>query len=127
MLNDLERALRLSRSIAARKDRINNWCSLYIVVLVTASICSFIFHTAAIVLLVIFCLSMPFAWFFLMRPYEKDRREYWDLLYSMEARLTEIRRRRVLKVYEYYPDSVLSEYECQEAHIPGDCPLCGAE
>jgi len=26
-----------------------------------------------------------------------------------------------------WPEGILSAIECEEAHLPGDCPLCGAE
>lgn len=34
---------------------------------------------------------------------------------------------RAETLYGNYEDAVLAVWECQEAHMPGDCPLCGAQ
>ncbi len=53
---------------------------------------------------------------------------------AFSAALARLPRENMLRAVERggqtggrYTNSVLDEIECYESHIPGDCPLCGAE
>jgi len=54
-------------------------------------------------------------------------RTYWDLVDRLYWKLSHERQSRVRECRSgWFGENILAEYECQDAHLPGDCPLCGA-
>jgi hypothetical protein len=54
-------------------------------------------------------------------------RNYWILYDEWCRRLSEVPTWKIENARLLYDDWSCAAIECEEAHIPGDCPLCGAE
>ena len=53
-------------------------------------------------------------------------RKFYHSLIVKEEKLPPLKRILARQLYGW-PEGTLSAIECEETHIPGDCPLCGAE
>lgn len=57
----------------------------------------------------------------------RRRERYWNALDEAVRRSGSGRYEQAHALCGKYEDAALALWECDEVHIPGDCPLCGAQ
>lgn len=57
---------------------------------------------------------------------DNKRKRAWRILERLQEEVPYHLSRNAMNIYDY-PWSAIAAIECHESHMPGDCPLCGAE